>query len=624
MPSPHRLGAFRGFAWWWPGALGLLVLWVLVGRAGAQPGPDEGARRFTRAQAHIVTDSGSEQTKTVDLPYFWDRDQAGRSGRIELTVSFELPQPLPHRYALFAPNLSNQYQVLVNGAVVDAFGEVGKSESRLPRWMPLDGFVRPGANELRIQLQAQSGYRGGLSPLLVASREQTLDAYETALHWRYWWRIGVVSFCTVVGGLGLLLWWLQRRRGLQGARADARLYLYSAVAEFSFAFMSLYTLIEAPAGGTRWSATAFAMAVSTWSLFVMHFGTEVAGWPHRGLALWWRRWLWVAWGVGLVVALLAWNLTHPAWMSAWYPVLSASSLGFFGVVAWQSLRRGADLPLRLLAMALAANVGAGVVEAYRQRYAPSLDGGGVMYYSALLFGVVSMVVIGLRFRAALVRSDAFARELGDALADREAELRRGYEHLAQLEREHTRSAERTRILRDMHDGVGMHLNVALRQLQSGHADATAVASVLQEGLDQLKLSIDALNIPPGDLTALLASVRYRLEPRLRAAKVALEWRVEELPLLAGLDDKAMRHLQYVVYEAFSNVLQHAGATRITLQAQTEHGRVRVRIADNGQGFDLEHTAQRGLKALRDRVEAVHGTLSLHSAPQGTVVEVVLG
>ena len=42
---------------------------------------------------------------------------------------------------------------------------------------------------------------------------------------------------------------------------------------------------------------------------------------------------------------------------------------------------------------------------------------------------------------------------------------------------------------------------------------------LRDALDQLKLSIDAINLPAGDVAALLANLRYRLEPRLKAAGI---------------------------------------------------------------------------------------------------------
>ena len=72
---------------------------------------------------------------------------------------------------------------------------------------------------------------------------------------------------------------------------------------------------------------------------------------------------------------------------------------------------------------------------------------------------------------------------------------------------------------------------------------------------------------------MLANLRYRLEPRLKAAGIELSWGVEQLPLMTWLDALAMRHVQFMVYEAISNALQHAGATvmRIELKLTQEGG-----------------------------------------------------
>ena len=55
-----------------------------------------------------------------------------------------------------------------------------------------------------------------------------------------------------------------------------------------------------------------------------------------------------------------------------------------------------------------------------------------------------------------------------------------------------------------------------------------------------------MNLPVGDITALLASLRYRLEPRLKAAGIELQWDVRFLPPLSRLDHKGMRQLQFML------------------------------------------------------------------------------
>jgi len=143
----------------------------------------------------------------------------------------------------------------------------------------------------------------------------------------------------------------------------------------------------------------------------------------------------------------------------------------------------------------------------------------------------------------------------------------------------------------------------------------------------LKLSIDAMNLAPGDITALLANVRYRLGSRFSAMHLELQWAVEELPTLAYLDAAAMRQLQFIVFEALSNVMQHARATTLRLEAAVEPSagdpdlsEVCVRISDNGVGFEVRGAGRRGLATMGERARAIGARLAISSQPGATVVE----
>src|SRR5690606_11958115 len=113
--------------------------------------------------------------------------------------------------------------------------------------------------------------------------------------------------------------------------------------------------------------------------------------------------------------------------------------------------------------------------------------------------------------------------------------------------------------RDMHDGVGLHLTSAMRLLADERNSREQIQQSLRDALDQLKLSIDVMSLAPGDVTGLLSNIRFRLARRLESAGLALQWDVQELPPVDGLDTEQLGQLQYIVFEAISNVLQHAGA-----------------------------------------------------------------
>jgi signal transduction histidine kinase len=240
---------------------------------------------------------------------------------------------------------------------------------------------------------------------------------------------------------------------------------------------------------------------------------------------------------------------------------------------------------------------------------------------APLIGIGVMWIVSVRFRRARAEVVQLNATLSDRVQQKERELSYWFERLGAAERARAVAAERERILRDMHDGVGANLATAMRQLESGKAVPGEVATMLRESLDQLKLSIDAMNLPTGDVNALLASLRYRIQPRIENAGVVLQWDVDELPIWPPPGEASMRHLQFLLLEAISNALQHANAATLLLRARSQPGRIEVTLADDGCGIDAA-SAQR-LRSMRERAAAIGGELCVESLAQGTQVRVLL-
>jgi signal transduction histidine kinase len=78
---------------------------------------------------------------------------------------------------------------------------------------------------------------------------------------------------------------------------------------------------------------------------------------------------------------------------------------------------------------------------------------------------------------------------------------------------------------------------------------------------------------------------------------------------------------YVVSEALTNAAKHSNASAVEVTVDTVDGELRLSVSDNGVGgVDLGRGS--GLVGLQDRVEAIGGTLTVHSpAGQGTRLDV---
>jgi signal transduction histidine kinase len=238
----------------------------------------------------------------------------------------------------------------------------------------------------------------------------------------------------------------------------------------------------------------------------------------------------------------------------------------------------------------------------------------------MVLGLTIMWVVSKRFRLARAEALQLQASLAQRVEQKERELRASFERVSQLERARAVTAERERILRDMHDGVGANLATAMRQLESGAAPAQEVAATLRESLDHLKLSIDAMSLPSGDVNALLASLRYRLQRRIEQAGLAIDWQVDELPHWEQGTDQAMRHLQFLLLEAISNALQHAQASTLTLSARSDGETIEISVRDDGGGCVDDGS---GLQSMRERARAIGAQLIVEDAEPGTRVRVRL-
>jgi signal transduction histidine kinase len=92
---------------------------------------------------------------------------------------------------------------------------------------------------------------------------------------------------------------------------------------------------------------------------------------------------------------------------------------------------------------------------------------------------------------------------------------------------------------------------------------------------------------------------------------------------ARLPERTEVTAYFVISEALTNAVKHSGASTVRVMVETIDGEVSLSIRDDGVG-GADPAAGSGLVGLRDRVEALGGTLTVQSAPgEGTQLTVEL-
>ncbi|MEP6825691.1 MAG: histidine kinase, partial [Ramlibacter sp.] len=242
-------------------------------------------------------------------------------------------------------------------------------------------------------------------------------------------------------------------------------------------------------------------------------------------------------------------------------------------------------------------------------------------YAAVTMALSVLLIVGLRFKRAREDLVTLNQSIQHRIEEREIELKTQYARLNLLEREKATADERARILRDMHDGAGAHLIAAIHQIESGDASSAELLETLGESLDQLRLTVDAMNLPDGDIGGLLGSLRFRLERRIAAAGLRLRWTADELPVLAHFGGTQMRHVQFILIEAISNVIQHARASELTISATCAAGQIELLVRDNGVGPG--GSSGNGLRTMKERAAIIDADLQFEAAGPGLRIRLTL-
>jgi signal transduction histidine kinase len=253
---------------------------------------------------------------------------------------------------------------------------------------------------------------------------------------------------------------------------------------------------------------------------------------------------------------------------------------------------------------------------------------------------VLLVIVPMQIRIArLARSQTgHWWQEAERSAEREAELSDEREELLH-EALMASDRERRQLAADLHDGVIQLVSAATlrtatlsRGLRREGGQTPERIGAAIEGLDRITLDLQAVTsdlrglmgtlagdeIESGGLTAALSTL---LVP-LAESGVQVSISVGELEC----DGRVRSLIHRVAQELVRNVAKHADAHLVELTLTQEQGEIRLRVMDDGQGFDAaavhdgEHRGHMGLLLVEQRVQDAAGVLEVSSAPgRGTRV-----
>jgi signal transduction histidine kinase len=187
--------------------------------------------------------------------------------------------------------------------------------------------------------------------------------------------------------------------------------------------------------------------------------------------------------------------------------------------------------------------------------------------------------------------------------------------------------ERQRIACDLHDGLAQELAYLARNLDSLRGE---LPEQRDETLGRLQRAVERAQRESRRAVSILAApCAEPVEVALAEATAAVAERFRlglDLDLVVGTSVSAAREdaLVRIAREAVTNAGRHSGAARVNLKLERDGPHLRLRISDQGKGFDPTVTSGFGLTSMRERALSVGGELQILSVPGGgSVIEATL-
>jgi signal transduction histidine kinase len=196
-----------------------------------------------------------------------------------------------------------------------------------------------------------------------------------------------------------------------------------------------------------------------------------------------------------------------------------------------------------------------------------------------------------------------------------------------------REDERGHLARELHDELGGLLTAAKLDVARVRKRVEGSSPEVAERIQHLSQTLDAgialkrriiEDLRPSSLAnlGLQRTLEIQCSEFARRSEIRVQAEIGDLEL----DPECALAVYRVVQEALTNVAKYAQASEVRVRLHGDDEQARLRVQDNGRGFDPKHVraGSHGLAGMRFRMRSCGGDLVLRTAPgQGTTIEATL-
>ncbi|MFQ5456406.1 MAG: 7TM diverse intracellular signaling domain-containing protein [Nitrospirota bacterium] len=230
--------------------------------------------------------------------------------------------------------------------------------------------------------------------------------------------------------------------------------------------------------------------------------------------------------------------------------------------------------------------------------------------------------------------ERLSRELDSMVKERTQQLQRAYEDLQKaqakilkIERESVLQKERSRLIKEIHDGIGAELsNIILlnerikREIKNIPLDINGINNTMhkmeqhgQDCLFEMRNTIWAIDPEDSSYGSLIAHIRRYCSEISDSAGIRFKFIEEGMTDNISITPEVKLNTFRVVQEAMRNIIKHAHTDSVTITFTLSENILEFTITDRGVGFDIEEISDGyGLTNMKERMKAVLGNLTIDS------------
>ncbi|MBL0005607.1 MAG: sensor histidine kinase [Saprospiraceae bacterium] len=250
----------------------------------------------------------------------------------------------------------------------------------------------------------------------------------------------------------------------------------------------------------------------------------------------------------------------------------------------------------------------------------------LMLIIGLLAGMAVLTILYFRSR---IRTARRLREQEEIIHQQDKEKLRQEKELVQLTTSlDSQERERTRIARDLHDGLGSLMSGISAQVENllfkdpANSHYTSLKELVKETATELRRT--SYELMPATL------LRMGLDPAIRdlcfnlLVKNGIEPRLELEADVTHLSSDQQLIVYRILQELLHNIVKHAAATHVLVQLNSFDDEMTLVVEDDGKGFLIDNSTSYGigLGSIKSRVDLLGGFLDIASSPgEGTTVTI---